>query len=93
MSENFKIPKTLDDPALILFFEADTVVVFVTVMAIFGLMSFLVAGVLAYLAAKSFNKLKANGSKGMVLQMAYWYFPSHWLSETYPSNIREYVGR
>ena len=93
MSDNFKIPKTLDDPALILFFEADTVIVFVGVVAVFGLISFVVGLGLAYLVAKSFNKLKANGSKGMILQMAYWYFPSDWLSKSYPSNIREYVGR
>ena len=41
MSDNFKIPKTLDDPALILFFEADTAVLFVAVIGIFGLISFI----------------------------------------------------
>ena len=92
-SEDFRIPKTLDDPALILFFEADTAVLFVGVIGIFGLISFIGGIVLAYFTAKTYNKLKANGSKGMILQMAYWYFPSGWLSETYPSSIREYIGR
>lgn len=93
MSENFRIPKTLDDPPLILFFEADVVVVFVSVIAVFGLITFIGGFLLAYGAAKTFNKIKANGSKGLMLQMAYWYFPSGWLSEDYASNIREYVGR
>ena len=92
-SEDFRIPKTLDDPALILFFEADSAVLFVSVMAIFGLISFVGGFILAFLLTKTYNKLKANGSKGMILQMAYWYFPSGWLSKSYPSSIREYVGR
>ncbi len=92
-SEDFRIPKTLDDPALILFFEADSTVLFVSVMAIFGLISFFGGFILAFFLTKTYNKLKANGSKGMILQMAYWYLPSSWLSQRYPSNIREFVGR
>jgi conjugal transfer pilus assembly protein TraL len=92
-SENYWIPRTLEDPPLIFIWETDVVIVFAGVIMIFGvILKFPVVGViLSVYAAKSFARLKENGGSSLFSSFMYWYTPAQ-LSKRYPSYIREYIG-
>lgn len=93
-AENYWIPRTLDDPPMMLFFQADTAILFITVFLI--LISFTVVGatIVAFLATKVYVQLKENGEKGLIMQLLYWYSPSHlWVAPVWSSSVREYCGK
>lgn len=93
-AENYWIPRTLDDPPMLLFFQADTATIFLTVFLLMISFNALFAVVLAWLASRMYVQLKENGDKGLIMQICYWYTPSHlWLSRIWSSSIREYCGR
>lgn len=94
MNEQYLIPRTLDDPNLMLFFQADTAVTFLVVFLLTISINFIFAAVFAFVITKSYVQLKENGDRGLILQLLYWYSPSEtWLSRYLPSHVREYSGR
>lgn len=92
-SQGYWIPRTLDDPPLVLFFEFDTALIFVVVILLFGMISMLVGGVMALFICRMYIRLKDDGGKGMLIQAVYWYLPSDVFSKWLNSSQREYVGK
>ncbi len=93
-SQQYLIPRTLDDPNLLLFFQADTASCFLVVFLLSVSINFIFAALLAFVVTKSYVQLKENGDRGLILQLLYWYSPSEmWLSRYLPSHVREYSGR
>lgn len=95
MSQNsYWVPRTLDDPPMLLIFQADTAALFLVVFLLTISFSFIAAVILAYSLTKVFVQLKENGDKGLIMQILYWYTPSDmWLSKLWSSSVREYCGR
>lgn len=92
--EGYWVPRTLDDPPMLLFFQADTASVFLVVFLLTISFSFIAGVLLAYAVTRVFVQLKENGDKGLIMQILYWYTPSDmWLSPLWSSSVREYCGR
>lgn len=92
--EGYWVPRTLDDPPMLLFFQADTASVFLFVFLLTISFSFIAAVVLAVMVTRVYVQLKENGDRGLIMQILYWYTPSDlWLSKLWPSHVREYCGR
>ncbi|EAT10689.1 type IV conjugative transfer system protein TraL (plasmid) [Bermanella marisrubri] len=92
VSENYWIPRTLEDPPLFFVWEMDTAVVFLTSMIIFLLFSSPIIGFFVSLwLSKSYARVKEQGGVSLFGSFLYWYLPVD-LSKRYPSFIREYVG-
>lgn len=92
--ESYWVPRTLDDPPMLLFFQADTASVFLVVFLLTISFSFIAGVLLAYFCTRLFVQIKENGDKGLIMQILYWYTPSDmWLSKLWSSSVREYVGR
>lgn len=93
-NEDYWVPRTLDDPKLVLFFEMDSSVLFISTFLVFGLFNFLLGAVVASVLTRLYVQLKENGDKGLITQLFYWYTPSYlWLSPFWNSSVREYAGR
>ncbi len=92
--ENYWIPRTLDDPPLMLFFQADTAMVFIIVFLLGISFTIIGAVILAFIVTTTFVRLKENGERGFIMQMLYWYTPSTaWAGKIWSSSIREYAGK
>ncbi len=94
--ENYLIPKTLDDPPMVLLWDLDVAAAFV-VPFMFGLtFNLLIPGLILGIVAKnSMGKLKELGGPRVLLQAAYWYLPSNWIFDfkaTPESHIRDMAG-
>jgi type IV conjugative transfer system protein TraL len=94
MDERYLIPRTLDDPPLFFmwsFDEAALVLIWALLGALLGLL--LPALVLGVICARLFNRMKAEGGRGLLVRILYWYTPSSWwFPSIAPSCVREYVG-
>lgn len=92
--ERYLIPRRLDDPAQFFFWDADeaVVVIFFTLMgALLG--EILVGIAIGLLLARAFARVKAEGGRGVITRVLYWYTPSPWwFRSKAPSHVREYVG-
>lgn len=94
MDQGYWIPRTLDDPKLLLFVEIDTGVIFLTTFLICLLFNFVFAAIFSYFITRGYVYLKENGDRGLIARLCYWYLPSEfWLSKFWPSHKREYCGR
>lgn len=92
--ENYWIPRTLDDPPMMLFFQADTFMVFISIFLILISFTIVGAGIIAFLATRLYVQLKENGDRGLIMQLVYWYSPSHlWASSILSSSVRGYCGK
>lgn len=91
--DEYWIPRNLNAPALLFMWEADTVMIFLVIFLL-GIMleMVLVSAVIAWLAVRTASKLKEEGGVGLLQRLLYWYMPSDWLTQKYPSHIREFVG-
>lgn len=93
-NEDYRIPRTLDDPKMFLFFRFDTAMVFLIVFMLTIAFSIVIALLLSLMAAKIYIQLRENGDRGLVKHLVYWYLPSDlWLSPYWPSAEREFGGR
>lgn len=92
--QDFWIPRTLDAPPMIFFWEADTAVIAIFWLVIGGLMAMPILGlVLAVICCKGYAYMKEEGGRGLIVRILYWYTPSgQWLSKRFPSHVREYFG-
>lgn len=92
--ENYWIPRTLDDPPMMLFFQADTAILFITVFLIGISFTVIGATILAFFLARIYVQLKENGERGFIMQLLYWYSPSEfWAAPIWSSSVREYCGK
>ncbi len=94
MYDNYRMPKHLDAPPLILFFEADTVLVaaFCVLLGFLfhQLLLFIVVGlVLARLYARAKS---IGGGAGTLLQAINWYVLPIGRHPASRSAVREYIG-
>lgn len=93
-SEDYRIPRTLDDPGMFLIFKFDTAVVFIVVFLLTVAFSIVASILLALVITKVYVQLKENGDRGLIKHLIYWYLPSDmWLSPYWPSAEREFGGR
>ena len=71
------IPTRLDTPRKILFWEIDTVIVFLLPIWLFGfvLKQLLAAGLLAYVFVTFFKKFKSSSHPKFLKHFLYWYLP------------------
>ena len=65
--ENYWIPRTLDDPPMLLFFQADTATIFLTVFLLLIAFNFMFACVIAWICTRTYVQLKENGDKGLIM--------------------------
>jgi len=89
------VPLTLDDPAQILFWEADvamaTVMLFYLVFACSD--SFLLGLALGISAGALLQRLKSDKHKKYSVHLSYWYLPVNiGLQRTPPSAMRHFLG-
>lgn len=91
----YGLPRTLDDPARLLWWDMDQALLFCA-FVIFGMMaSYMLAGaVFGALTSWAYGKAKAGKHKSFAIHLMYWHLPRELLSfkRTPPSHIREYVG-
>lgn len=93
----YLIPKTLDAPKMILFFESDTVIIF-ALFPMIGFMSNSIQILLLMIAigvgvAHKYAQIKSGGGIGLILRVLTWYTPSNmWIKSKVKSYIREYIG-
>lgn len=79
MSEELKvIPKRLDAPAKILFWDVDTVVVFALPVWLIGfiLKEFVIGLLIGIALVKGFNYIKVSAHPKFLKHFIYWYMPS-----------------
>lgn len=95
--ENCRIPRTLDDPALLFLWELDTAVVFliwVIVGAVLGGLGLLFGVFIGAVCTRGYTRLKEEGGRGLIAKMVYWFTPLSTLFSTQnPSHVREHIGR
>ena len=100
-TENYMIPRRLDDPPMFLLWEMDEAIAFV--MPVLGalalsssLLMVFVGALLGFLAMQAVARIKANGGKQLFFQSLYWYLPPDTVTKKMkripPSAIREYIG-
>lgn len=92
MNSGFVIPRRLDDPPSLFFWQADTVML-VVVCFILGTLLGLVlpATLLGMVAARWWSRMRESGTRGLLTALLYWYGPL-WLPNRPPSYVREYTG-
>ena len=72
--ENITIPRYLDDPPSLLFWQIDEVLPAIVVMGIGFLMGHIfIAIILAYVSIKITSKLKENAQEGYAKHLFYWF--------------------
>ena len=89
------IPRKLNAKAMILLWEADTVVVVVICFLLLAMMgSVLAALFVSYFAAKAWVRLKDGGGDGLLTRMVYWFLMPALLvrKEELRSDAREFIG-
>lgn len=92
--EDYRIPRTLDDPGYFLIFQFDTAMVFLVVFLMCVAFNIIAALLLALIVVKIYVQLKENGDRGLVKHLIYWYLPSElWISPYWVSSKREFGGR
>ena len=90
MSERYFMPRHLDDPPVLFFWRADSVllvVVFFILGTLLGLTVYLT--IVGVFVARLWGRLRADRA-GLLLLLFYWYGPV-WIALRPPSWIREYV--
>jgi len=93
------IPRTLDDPARVLWWEADQAIL-VSAFVVFGMVigSFLTGAVVGTVLGWLYGKSKSGKHKAFAIHALYWHLPSSAvkailnLRRTPPSDYREFVG-
>ncbi|MCB9063245.1 MAG: type IV conjugative transfer system protein TraL [Halobacteriovoraceae bacterium] len=93
-NESFYIPRNLDAPPLFFIWEADTALLYLTIIILSLAMNMFVMGLLlAIVVGRGYSKLKEQEGNGLFIKMIYWFTPSKIISKNYlPSHIREYIG-
>lgn len=76
--ENGYIPRNLDKPIKVLFWELDVVVVFFAPMWFVGLIlkEFVLAFILAFSLTYLFRKIKASSHPKFLKHLFYWFLPT-----------------
>ena len=96
-NDNCRIPRTLDDPALLFLWEWDTAVVFLVwaiMGAILGGLGLLFGMFMGAICTRGYARLKEEGGRGLIAKMIFWFTPlSGLFSANNPSHIREHIGR
>jgi len=86
------MPRRLDDPPTLFFWQADTVMLIAFAFILGSLLHltvpFTVAGLVA---ARLWSRLRENHARGVLPALLYWYAPL-WITERPPSCVREYHG-
>ena len=86
------IPRHLDDPPSLFFWQADTVMLVVVCFVLGTLLGVpLVATLLGMAAARYWSRIRESGTRGILTALLYWYGPI-WLTDRPPSHVREYTG-
>jgi len=95
-TEEFWIPRTLDDPNLFFIWEMDSAMIFLSCAFIGIVISSITLGIVAgFFATKGYAKLKEEGGRGLLVKFLYWFFPSEFnfgIGKKIPSHIQEYIG-
>ena len=92
MEEAARIPKHLDDPPTLFFWQADTVFVVILFFILGTLMGATVyATLFGVFMARLWGQIDDGNRRGLLLALFYWYGP-FWLANRPPSWIREYPG-
>ena len=88
------IPRTLDAPALFLFWEAETVMIWITVvLGGFALDVWYLGVAFGAVAGRAWTALKSDGGRGLLVRILYFHTPSGlWLGRCLPSFQREFLG-
>lgn len=93
-NEDYWIPRNLDAPPLLFKWEADSAVLFVMMLILFGVLNMYLFGMFAaFLSCRGYSYMKEEGGRGLIMKTLYWYTPSEIMfSNKVPSHIREYIG-
>lgn len=97
MNDNkYYVPRTLDSPAKVIFWEVDEVILFVACFLLGIISGYVFTGlIIGAILMIIYSKLKNNRGAAYVKQSAYWFLPSNLFFKLYktpPSHIREFVG-
>ena len=94
MYDNYRMPKHLDAPPLILFFEADTAVVALFCLLLgFLFHQLLIFVVMGLVLARLYARAKSiGGGAGTIFQAINWYVMRIGRQPTSDSAVREYIG-
>jgi conjugal transfer pilus assembly protein TraL len=88
------IPKTLDDPPKMLFWDLDQSLVFFS-MIVLGILANMTAtlGAVGLFVAYLYGKLKGGKHRGFAKHVMYWVTPiTFGMRRTPPSHIRQFLG-
>lgn len=93
---DYYIPRRLDDPGKLLFWEYDIAMI-VVIGAVVGIFSadiiiLLVSVTISVLMASAYGRLKAGRHPGMAKHIIYWFFGLPKFKVTPPSHYREMIG-
>ena len=92
MDSGFIIPRRLDDPPSLFFWQADTVMLVVACFVLGTLLGVaLPATLLGVVGARWWSRTREAGSRGVITALLYWYGPL-WVPGRPPSHVREYTG-
>ena len=91
---HFLIPRHLDDPPQFFLWDADEAMLVVFFVLLGALLGLIIPGALiGFLLGRGFARVKAEGGRGVIPRVLYWYTPSQWwLRSRAPSHVREYLG-
>jgi conjugal transfer pilus assembly protein TraL len=95
-TDNFVIPKHLDDPPMFLLWDSDEACAFL--VPFIGCMmyrSFFIGLGVGLVCMHILGRVKAQGGKQLLKQALYWYTPSQWwfnCTVTPASHYREFIG-
>lgn len=92
MDGGFLIPRHLDDPPSLFFWQADTVILVVVCFVLGALLGIpLLATLLGAGIARYWSRLREAGTRGILVALLYWYGPL-WFMDRPQSHVREYTG-
>lgn len=92
--ERYLIPRRLDDPPQLYFWDADEVVIILFFAFLSLMLGHPIVGVaIGLLVRRAFVRVKVDGGKGIIQRFLYWYTPSQWwFKGRAASHRREYIG-
>ena len=86
------IPRTLNAPPMFFIWESDTAMIYIIFIILGAVMNMFLLGLfMAEISRRMYLKVKAEGGRGLIVRLLYWYTPIN-LSAGINSEYREFYG-
>ena len=87
------IPRNLNAAPMFLIFEGDIAFGYIVIVLLFSVMNMFVVGVMAgEIFRRVYSKIKAEGGRGLIVRLLYWFTPLQLSDGTIGSEYREFYG-